>query len=87
MGQGLVPIETTDDERTDTMFAYRTTWIIKEGRMQEALELVTRNTEQTKHMMTENVAVRVYTPNLSPNVLVYEDVFESEEEHDRLWAA
>ena len=29
---------------------------------------------------------RVYTPKLSPNVLIFEAVWESAEDHDKFWA-
>jgi hypothetical protein len=29
---------------------------------------------------------QVYTPRYSPNVLVYEETWETEEEHDQYWA-
>jgi quinol monooxygenase YgiN len=65
------------------MLAYRTTWIVKPGRMQEALELLTAEVNRTK---PKNAVVRIYTPNISPNVLVFEEVWESTEMHDKVWA-
>lgn len=69
------------------MFAYRTTWIVKEGRMEEALELLNLEAAQVKHVFPKNAVFRAYTPDLSPNVLVFEDAFASTEDHDRYWAA
>jgi benzoyl-CoA reductase/2-hydroxyglutaryl-CoA dehydratase subunit BcrC/BadD/HgdB len=65
------------------MIAYRTTWIVKQGRMQEALELLSAEIERTRK---EGPQVRVYTPDLSPNVLVFEMASKSVEEHDAWWA-
>lgn len=69
------------------MFAYRTTWIVKEGRMEEALELASTTGEQLKHLRPKNAVFRFYTPDLSPNVMVYEDAFDSAEGHEQYWAA
>jgi hypothetical protein len=54
--------------------------------MKEAVELITAEIERTKHNRPENVAARVYAPDLGPNVLVFETVYESAEQHDRFWA-
>jgi hypothetical protein len=69
------------------MFAYRTTWIVKEGRMEEALDLLNAESEQAKHLIPENAVLRAYTPDLSPNVLVFENAFDSLEDHARFWTA
>jgi hypothetical protein len=65
------------------MIADRTTWIVKQRRMQEALELVTAEIERAR---TEDVQFRVYTPNISPDVLVFEIAGESVAALDKFWA-
>jgi len=69
------------------MFAYRTTWMIKQGQMEAALELLNAESTQAKHLIPKNAVLRAYTPELSPNVLVFEDAFDSVEDHERFWAA
>ena len=71
------------------MIAYRTTWIVKQGRMEEALELLRAESDwgfEQFASLPESTAVRVYTPDLSPNVLIYENAFDSVEDHDQFWA-
>jgi hypothetical protein len=41
---------------------------------------------QAEEGLPENATLRVYTPMLSPNVLVFEEVWESQEEHEEFWA-
>jgi hypothetical protein len=69
------------------MLAYRTTWIVKAGQMQKALELLTAEGDRTRDNLPEDSAARVYTPSISPNVLVFEMTFESEAANDQFWAA
>jgi hypothetical protein len=66
------------------MLAYRTTWIVKEGRMQEALEAISAEIERSRPVGT---AARVYTPSISPNVLVFETVYQDEAAHRAFWDA
>jgi len=66
------------------MLAYRTTWIVKEGRMQEALDAISAEIERSRPV---GVATRVYTPSISPNVLVFETVFEDEAAQRAFWHA
>ena len=68
------------------MFAYRTTWIVKQGKMKAALELMKAESEYGMSLAPEGAIIRVYTPDLSPNVLVFEDAFDSAEDHDQFWA-
>ena len=65
------------------MLAYRTTWIVKQGKMQDTLEAVSAEIEHTN---TEGHQFRVYTPDISPSVLVFEMTSESAEAHDQFWA-
>jgi hypothetical protein len=65
------------------MLAYRTMWIVKEGRMQEALEAISAEIERVRG----DVVTRVYTPDISPNVLVFETVYEDEAAHRAFWDA
>jgi hypothetical protein len=55
--------------------------------MEEALELLSAESEQAKHLLPESATMRAYTPDLSPHVLVFEDTFDSVEDHDQFWAA
>ena len=66
------------------MLAYRTTWIVKQGHMREALEALSGEIERS---MSVGAAARVYTPNISPSVLVFETVFEDEAAHRAFWDA
>jgi hypothetical protein len=58
------------------MFAYRWTWIIKQGRMKECLEL---NTTTPGLRSKEYAKIRYYTPSISPQLFVVEMVVENEE--------
>ena len=64
------------------MYAYRTTVIVKQGCMKKALELQEASAKQY-HL--KYARERVYTPSISPNVLVHELNVESEEAHDRFF--
>jgi hypothetical protein len=66
------------------MFAYRKAHIIKHGQMQKALELLTN---ESKRITLARPLVRIYTPSISPNVLVLEMDSETEEAYDAFWAA
>ena len=64
------------------MIAYRTTWLVKPNCMQKALDLLTAGrVELGDHV------VRIYTPRISPNLLVFEMTSASVQEHDKWWAA
>ena len=65
------------------MFAYRTTWIMKKGRWQEALDLAKEIAEKYN---PEYAKARIYTPNISRQVLIYELVVENEEAHRKFFA-
>jgi hypothetical protein len=58
------------------MFAYRWTWIIKQGRMKECLEL---NTTTPGLCSKEYAKIRYYTPSIGPQLFVVEMVVENEE--------
>lgn len=64
------------------MFAFRTTWIVKEGKMEDALQLCRDTAEKVDLKAVES---RVYTAYHSPNELVYEELWASIEEHDAFW--
>jgi hypothetical protein len=82
-GQPIVAGFSRDmQERGFTMLAYRTTWMVKQGRMQEALDLISAETQRAK---SEGAVVRIYTPSIGPNVLVFEMVSETAEAHDAFW--
>ena len=65
------------------MLAYRSTWVMNRGCMQEALELFTA---EAKRYSPDYAKARVYTPDISRNVLVYELVVENEAAHDKFFA-
>lgn len=68
------------------MLAYRTTWIVKPKCMQAALELLKAEIERTqKHTGNQITKARIYTPNISPNALVFETTFESTQAHEKFW--
>lgn len=70
------------------MLAYRTTWMVKPQRMEEALELLKAEVERSKDR-TDQPGVgtaRIYTPQISPNVLVFETTFESPSANEAFWA-
>jgi quinol monooxygenase YgiN len=64
------------------MLAWRTTWIVKPRCMEKAIEFF--ETEAQKGL-PKNGTFRVYTPHHSPNVLVFEEAWETEQEHDKYW--
>jgi hypothetical protein len=72
------------------MLAYRTTWIVKLGRMQEALTLLKEEAERVGAGEARNapgVGVgRIYTPSISPNALIFETTFENTAAHEAFWA-
>ena len=65
------------------MLAYRRTYIVKRGSMNKALKMLSAQIERTTR---EGQQIRVYTPDISPNTLVFESVHESEEAHQEYWA-
>ena len=65
------------------MLAYRSTWIVKQGCMSKALELLSAEIERVGTRADR--VTRVYTPNFSPNVLVFDDNWENQEAHDKFW--
>jgi hypothetical protein len=69
------------------MLAYRTTWIVKPRCMGKALKYEEEKLEQVIALGIPGfVEARVYTPKFSPNVLVFEGVWESTEAYDKFWA-
>lgn len=64
------------------MFAFRTTWIVKEGKMEEALQLCKDTAEKVDLKAVES---RVYTAYHSPRELVYEELWPSIEESEAFW--
>jgi hypothetical protein len=62
------------------MFAYRWTWIIKQGHIKEFLEL-----HKALSFRPGYAKVRLYTPSISPQVCVGELNVESEEARDRFF--
>lgn len=65
------------------MLAYRTTWLVKQGQMVKALQLLVAEGERVKH---KGIVIHVYTPEISPWVLVFEEIVENVEAHDKWWA-
>jgi hypothetical protein len=66
------------------MLAYRRTWHVKLGCMDEALELIHQAVDEFK----ERGAIgRAYSPHISPaDIIVWEEDWESAEDHDQFWA-
>jgi hypothetical protein len=66
------------------MLAYRRTWYIKLGRMGQARELI----QQAVDIFKERSLVgRAYSPRFGPaDVIVWEEDWESVEDHDKHWA-
>jgi len=66
------------------MLAYRRTWCIKLGCMEEALALI----QQAVDSFKERGAIgRAYSPNISPvDIIVWEENWESVEARDQFWA-
>ncbi|MBN1249909.1 MAG: hypothetical protein JXC32_19760 [Anaerolineae bacterium] len=64
------------------MYAFRTTWIVKEGKIGEAVALATRDLDKNK---PAEAGLRIYTPHFSPSQLVWEELWESIEAHDVFW--
>jgi hypothetical protein len=54
--------------------------------MHEARELIVAEIERNKQVSEIDMVVRVYVPDISPNVLVFESVIQSAEAHDKFWA-
>jgi len=67
------------------MFAYRTKWHIKEGRIQEAVELLQGIVNRYKELGM--IGRLYYSPQVSQkNILVWEENWETPEAHDKWWA-
>jgi hypothetical protein len=64
------------------MLAYQTTWDVKPRCMGKALEFLKKFVTEARFGASK---VRVYTPKIGPNVLVFEATWESVEEHDKWW--
>jgi hypothetical protein len=70
------------------MYAFRSTWQIKFGGMDKALELL----RETPHIGTPGLvtdsraSARVYTPDISPDLLIFEESWEDLEARDVFWA-
>jgi len=64
------------------MLAYRWTWTVKQGAMDDLRELLVA---EARRFSPDYAKARVYTPDLSPNVIVYELAVESEEAVDRFF--
>ena len=67
------------------MFAYFSKWTIKEGRVQEAVELLKGSIAMFKEQELE---ARVYfdPQESSRSVVVWEETWEDPEAHDKFWA-
>ena len=65
------------------MLAYRWTWIMKRGGIQQALKVTT---ETLASLKKDYAKVRSYTPKYSPEVYVFELVVENEEAKERWFA-
>lgn len=66
------------------MLAYRRTWYVKLGRMQEALELIQQAVDTFRD---RGFTGRAYSSNVGPaDVIVWEEDWSSTQEHDQAWA-
>jgi len=70
------------------MLAWRTTWQVKQGKMEEATEYLINwvKAENKRNKVKGGDGVRIYTPDLSPYLLVYEENWEKLADHDAFWA-
>lgn len=66
------------------MFAFRSTWLIKDGKMDDAFELISTTADKVSSGAIER---RLYRAKLGPEELVYEEVWDSLDEHDAAWEA
>ncbi len=41
------------------MYSYRVTWMVKQGQMVKALEVISAGIERDKHLLPENAVIRV----------------------------
>ena len=64
------------------MLAYRWTWMVKPGGMEEVLELLRA---EAKEFNPGYAKARVYTPDISPQMLVYELTVENQEACDKFF--
>jgi len=68
------------------MLTYRTEWVIKLDKMEEAQEFLVAWIKREKARATVKAAVnRIYIPDLSPNLLVYEESWETVADRDAMW--
>ena len=68
------------------MLTYRRTWLIKPGKMEEAKEhLVAWVTRESERAELKTGVCRIYVPDLSPNVLVYEESWETQDDREAFW--
>jgi hypothetical protein len=65
------------------MLAYRRTWLIKLGCMEEALEMIQQPVDTFKQ---HGHVGRAYSSNRGPaDVIVWEEDWASVEEHEKFW--
>jgi hypothetical protein len=64
------------------MIASRTTWLVKPGCTEKALDLM-----KAHKVDLGGHVVRIYTPKFSPELLVFEFTSENVQEHEAWWAA
>jgi hypothetical protein len=71
------------------MLAWRTTWIVKPGRLDEALAALAAVNEKNMSeagLPPTFVAARAYSPSPGPtNMLVFEEVWSTVEAHNQWW--
>ena len=65
------------------MLAYRVTYKVKRNHGTEAFELLSAQIQRTRR---EGQQIRVYRADISPNLLVFESIHESDEAHQEFWA-
>ena len=65
------------------MLVYRSTWLIKHGKLKEAVELVKAESNRAGK---PNIPARIYSSNISPSsTLVFEQEFETSAQNDKYW--
>ena len=68
------------------MLAWRTTWLVKQGMMEEAAEWASEafRTECARNK-TKGGGIRIYTPQISPYVLVFEENWATVADYEAFW--
>jgi hypothetical protein len=80
-------LKDVQDERRRAMIVNRRTFYVKQGRMQELIELIKAEGQAEKERGGYLGSLRIYTPNIAPfGVVVVDWQYESLAEHEKGWA-